>query len=149
MTSLWALGMGIWQSRPVWQLDSTWGWTFCIQRLVGRGLALPLGQLLGIKEDASDSSDQALAGEMLPHFYMLLGHSLGCYLSSTFKECLVPAIPKLSRPWTQQTSVYLLASSPLDPWALHGPALLGAQLGGGWAYRRMYSTMKASQPWEE
>lgn len=40
------------------------------------------------------TTDQALAGMMLPHFYMLLCHSLGCHLSSTFKECLIQAIPK-------------------------------------------------------
>lgn len=48
----------------------------------------------GVKEVACDFSDQALAGELLPHFYLLLGHSLGCHLSSTFKECLDWAIPK-------------------------------------------------------
>lgn len=32
--------------------------------------------------------------QMLPHFYLWLGHSLGCHLPSTFKEHVVKAIPK-------------------------------------------------------
>lgn len=58
----------------------------CPQALQGQLMcpsSRPVG--LGVKEAACNSSGHTWI-QMLPHFDLLLGHSLGCHLPSTLKE---------------------------------------------------------------